>query len=202
MKIKNFSKIKPDVSYLAGALRDGTVDTRIGKNYEIKIGQKEEKWLSETLKPIIENNFNVRVTVKNNLLRVTNKKFVFRIIELFKFKTKGWNTPEVIKQLSLEERKPYIMGFWDAEGGLPKNPKKCKRAEQTYISFHQKELEPLEFIQKTLQDLGFITTNMTKCKGAFEFRITRKNEILRFIKEIGTKHPDKQKRLNELKNVL
>ena len=104
--------------------------------------------------------------------------------------------------MSAEERKPYIMGFWDAEGGLPKNPKKCKKAEQKYISFHQKDLEPLYFVQKSLQELGFITTNITRCKEAFEFRITRKGEIKKFIYEIGTRHPEKKKRLNELKMVL
>ncbi|MEM2272428.1 MAG: hypothetical protein QXP56_07170 [Archaeoglobaceae archaeon] len=33
------------IAYLLGALRDATVDLREGKNYEIKIAQKNKKWL-------------------------------------------------------------------------------------------------------------------------------------------------------------
>ena len=47
------------VLYLIAALRDGSLDNRDCKNYEIKIGQKDRRWLTEIIKPIIESNFNV-----------------------------------------------------------------------------------------------------------------------------------------------
>ena len=148
-----------DILYLVAALRDGSIDYRIGKNYEIKIGQKEEKWLSEILKPIIERNFQVKVHIHKNLLRLTNKKAVQKLQKLSGIKTRGWNTPYFVKTLPPETRIPYIRGFWDAEGGLPKNPEKCKKAEQRYVSFHQKEKEPLRFIRKTLIELGYRPKN-------------------------------------------
>jgi len=64
------------VLYLIAALRDGSIDNRDRKNYEIKIGQKDTRWLSEVIKPIIETNFNVKVNIHRNLLRLTNKKAV------------------------------------------------------------------------------------------------------------------------------
>ena len=133
-----------EILYLVSALRDGNIDIRIWKNYEIKIGQKDERWLTDVLKPIIEKNFHVNANIHGNLLRITNKRAVEEIQKISGIKPWGWNTPEVVKKLPVAERIPYIRGFWDAEGGLPKNPEACKRAEQIYISFHQKDKEPLD----------------------------------------------------------
>ncbi len=83
-----------EILYLIAALRDGSVDNRIGKNYEIKIGQKEEKWLSDIIKPIFENQFDVKTHLTNkNLLRITNKKAVLEIQKISGIKPNGWNTP-------------------------------------------------------------------------------------------------------------
>ena len=38
--------IKPEICYILGAMRDSTIDIRKKKNYEIKIAQKEIKWLN------------------------------------------------------------------------------------------------------------------------------------------------------------
>ena len=189
----------PEIIYLMGALRDATVDNRNLKNYEIKIYQKDERWLSKVIKPILEDNFGVRVSLKDNLLRMYSKKAVLKLIEISGIKTHGWNTPPFIRKLPAEHLKPYIMGFWDAEGGLPKD---CLNTKQRYISFHQKEQEPLIFVKKILESLGFITTNITFCKKAHEFRITRKEHIKKFILEIGSRHPDKSRRLQDLLKTL
>jgi len=38
-------RINSEIAYIFGALRDATLDIRKGKNYEIKIAQKEHSWL-------------------------------------------------------------------------------------------------------------------------------------------------------------
>jgi intein-encoded DNA endonuclease-like protein len=191
-----------NVLYLIAALRDGSIDSRNGKNYEIKIGQKDQRWLSDIIKPIIESNFGVRVNIHKNLLRLTNKKAVQEIQRISGIKSFGWNTPETVKKLPLEKRIPYIRGFWDAEGGLPKKPETCDRSEQTYISFHQKQKEPLIFIRNSLIKMGFKPTKITKCSNAHEFRITRKEHMKRFYNKIGSWHPEKSKRMTRLiKNI-
>lgn len=155
--------------YLMAALRDGSRDNRIGKNYEIKIGQKDTRWLTEVLKPLIERNFRCNANVHGNLLRITNKKIVREIQELSGIKSWGWRTPAGVKKIPVSARIPYMKGFWDAEGGMPKVPEKCTRAEQRYISFHQKGREPLAFVRQTLLHLHYIPTRITFCKGAHEF---------------------------------
>jgi intein-encoded DNA endonuclease-like protein len=179
-------------------LRDANIDSRIGKNYEIKIGQKDQRWLSDVIKPIIESNFGVRVNIHKNLLRLTNKKAVHEIQRISGIKPFGWNTPEFVKELPLEERIPYIRGFWDAEGGLPSKPEKCSRAEQMYISFHHKQKEPLVFIRNSLIGMRYQPTKITKCSEACEFRITRKAHMKKFCTEIGSWHPEKGERMRRL----
>jgi phosphoribosylformylglycinamidine (FGAM) synthase PurS component len=53
------NKLTEEVLYLLGALSDGNIDIRTGKNYEIKIGQKCERWL-EKLKEIVEKSFRTK----------------------------------------------------------------------------------------------------------------------------------------------
>jgi intein-encoded DNA endonuclease-like protein len=183
-------------------LRDGNIDNRFKKNYEIKIGQKEKRWLTDVLKPIIEKNFNVNANVHGNLLRVTNKRAVEEMQRISGIKPWGWNTPEFVKNLPVSERIPYIRGFWDAEGGLPKCPEKCTKAEQIYISFHQKDKEPLVFIRNTLVEMGYRPTNITMCSKAHEFRLARRENILRFCDEFGSWHPEKGERMKRLAKKL
>lgn len=209
MKFKNFSKnkfserdteINNELAYMFGALRDGSIDIRKGKNYEIKIAQDSPEWL-KIIKQIIDSNFKTKSNINNGLVRVTRKNIVSKIIEISDMEVPqvNWDTPEVIKNSKSKEIiTSYIRGFWDSEGGLPKNPSKTKKAEQRYISFHQKNKETLNFIREKLISFDFHPTKITFCSKVFEFRICRKKEILKFYKEIGTWHPEKEKRLKKL----
>lgn len=203
MKLGDFRNIR-DLAYLFGALRDGSIDIREGKNYEIKVAQKNRKWL-EKIKGIIDKNFQTVSNINNGLVRVTKKEVVSEIIRLSGMKVPqiNWNTPEAIKESnSREVIISYIQGFWDSEGGLPKYPEKTQRAEERYISFHQKNRESLAFIRDNLINFGFNPTKITFCGNVFEFRLCRKKEIIRFYKEIGTRHPEKEERLEKLVNVF
>ena len=187
------------MAYLLGALRDASIDIRKGKNYEVKIAQKNRKWL-EILQTIIERKFGYKGKItkhqKNyHILRITRKTVVERIVAIAEITTpqSQWNTPTIIKKQPLEIQKEYIKGFFDAEGGLPRNPKKWK-----YISFDQKAKEPLEFVRNVLIKLGFKPTNLTLTSGVWQFRLTRKNDIINFDIKIGSLHPEKIKKLHLL----
>jgi intein-encoded DNA endonuclease-like protein len=203
MYINYMNKLTEEVLYLLGALRDGNIDIRTGKNYEIKIGQKCEGWL-EKLKEIVEKSFRTKTHISNHLLRITNKESVMKIKELSDITTpqEVWNTPRILQNLDSHSLIPYIRGFWDAEGGLPKNPEVTKKSEERYISFHQKNRESLEFIRRHLINLGFHPTKITICGKVFEFRICRRDEIKKFWKIIGSWHPEKRFRLEKLVSLL
>lgn len=193
-------------AYLLGALRDATIDIRKGKNYEIKIAQKSKEWL-EYLQQIFEQLFGKRGRITKHrrnywILRINDKSIVEKILELSEIKIpqEEWNTPTKLKETKDERILiSYIRGFFDAEGGLPKN---IDKDSQKYIIFSQKNKESLEFLQKMLNKMGIKTTKITFCGGVWEFRITRKESIIKFIEKIGSLHPDKKSRLENLKRVL
>ncbi len=45
-----------EICYILGALRDSTIDIREGKNYEVKIAQKDERWL-KLLQTLFKKHF-------------------------------------------------------------------------------------------------------------------------------------------------
>lgn len=193
--------INPEVAYILGALRDATADVRIEKNYEIKIAQKETKWL-KFLQKLFQRNFgaNGRITKHVNgteILRISGKNVVNRILEISEMKIpqEFWNTPPIIKKQPLEIQRDYIRGFFDAEGGLPKDP---ANAKQKYLSFSQKNRESLEFVRDALLKLNFNPTNITFCGNVWEFRLTRKRDFVIFYKTIGSWHSDRERRLKIL----
>ena len=196
-------KIDKDLAYLLGALRDASVDIRERKNYEIKIAQKNKEWLQK-LQSIIKQKFGYKGKITRHgknyyILRITQKRVVEKIMQLAEIKIPQilWNTPAIIKRQPLDVQKEYIKGFFDAEAGLPGNPKKWK-----YISFDQKAKEPLEFIREVLIKLKFKPTNLTWTSGVWQFRLARKADIINFIEKIGSSHPDKIKKLHLLKQAL
>ena len=170
-------KLHPEIAYLLGALRDSTIDVRKAKNYEIKIAQKETKWLFVVQK-IFLNHFGVEGKITQHtkdakILRINGKEIVNKIIEISQMKIpqENWNTPDIIKNQDISVQLEYVKGFFDAEGGLPRDPQK---ASQKYICFGQKNKESIEFVRNVLIRNGFNPTNLTRCGGVWEFRLTRK----------------------------
>ena len=197
-------ELDPEVAYLLGALRDSTIDIRKGKNYEIKIAQKESEWLS-VLQKIFLKHFNNagRITQHSRdakILRITGKEAVYKILEISQMKVPqvDWNTPKIIEKQKNTIQLQYLRGFFDAEGGLPRDP---KNAKQKYISFSQNNKESLKFLRTLLISNGFRPTNLTICGGVSEFRLTRKSDIANFSIKIGSLHKDKQRKLKILERA-
>ena len=122
--------ITAQIAYLLGAIRDGAMDIRPGKNYEVKVGQKNKEWLS-LLQTMFRQSFGFGGNITRHMgsyyiLRITRKSVVeeLRRISGFKSPQTKWNTPGVIVHQSLRILKAYIRGFFDAEGGVPEDPLK------------------------------------------------------------------------------
>ena len=195
-----------NIGYLLGAMRDATVDFRKGKNYEVKISQKTKQWL-QLIQSIFNKEFGKEGRITRHMkgywiLRINDKQLVTKIIEIsgIKIPQENWGTPEDIRNCSDKETiTSYIRGFFDAEGGLPR---KIDIDSQKYIIFSQKNKESLEFIRKKLQEIKIEPTNLTRCGGVWEFRITKKKCIIEFIEVIGSFHQDKVEKFKILMGIL
>lgn len=198
-------KLNKELAYLLGALRDATIDIREGKNYEIKIAQKNKEWLQllqKLFKKYFKKEGKITTHINENwILRIGSKNIAKEITKISEMKIpqEFWNTPTIIKNSSISLQIAYLRGFFDAEGGLPKNP---IESSQKYLSLSQKNKESLEFLRNILIKLKFKPTQLTICGKVWEFRITRKNNIIKFIELIGSWHPEKNKRLILLKKCL
>ncbi|MBI2674942.1 MAG: LAGLIDADG family homing endonuclease [Candidatus Aenigmarchaeota archaeon] len=199
------NSIHPEIAYLLGALRDATADIRKAKNYEIKISQKEMDWLV-LLQKFFETHFGIRGNITKHvngavILRLNGKDVVNSVLEISEMKIpqEFWETPKIIKIQPLEIQISYLRGFFDAEGGLPKNP---GNAEQLYLSFSQKNKEAVRFLRKLLIKKGYKPTNITFCGKVWEFRLARKKDMIFFCDKIGSWHKDKKRRLEMLRNRI
>ena len=146
--------LNDEVAYLLGALRDATADVRKGKNYEIKIAQKESSWL-RFLQNIFKKNFDISGNITQHvngteILRISGKDTVNTILKISEMKIPQelWNTPSIIKRQPIGLQLHYLRGFFDAEGGIPHN------SGRFYIQLVQKNLPKIELIKELLIELG------------------------------------------------
>ena len=106
----------------------------------------------------------------------------------------------------------YLIGLYDADGTLPKNPEKAK---QNFVDVGVKSKNLMCQVKSSLKKFQINTLKLypRKTKSIagkkfkkpsiiWELRIRRKSEIIRFLKEIGFNHPIKNKRMKKLQKKL
>jgi hypothetical protein len=182
---------------------------RSGYDYEVKLAQKNYEWL-ELINGIFKRNFGKGGLIYRErrrsasgvirmyyILRIFDKKVVDELMKLFGIVTPQtrWGTPTVIKYAGIDLVSHYVRGFFDAEGGLPRDP---IHAKQHYVSFDQANLEALAFVRDKLMQIGYRPTRITRTGNIWQFRLTRREDIMRFKNEIGSWHPEKKRRLDLL----
>lgn len=116
--------------------------------------------------------------------------------------------PPIIMQ-NKEVLKHYLAGLYDADGTIPKTPKKAK---QLFIDITLKDKEFIKEIKAALQTFGIETlkiykrcsTSLSKDKPSitWELRLRRKGFILKFLQEISFYHPDKARRAKSVRKLL
>jgi hypothetical protein len=192
--------MNPEIFYLIGALRDGCLTT----GFTVKYAQRYREWLSNVILPLINKNFNLNLTEK--CIYYQSKKWPFWYIAVSNKKL--WHSLNKIKVLiprTKKEQKFYIKGFWDADGGCPRNPVINKK---NYIKFTQKDKKSLEELKNMLEKNfkircgNVIKSEENKNGFIWRFSITNKNGIVNFCKNVGSLHPVKRIRLEKMKSIL
>ncbi len=104
----------------------------------------------------------------------------------------------------------YLVGLFDADGTLPRNPQKTK---QHFIDLCMKNKDFIFEIKRILKiyfDIDTLKIYVRKSKSptsnkdciAWEIRIRKKRDLQKFLKEIGFNHFDKKRRSRELLQIL
>lgn len=164
-------------AYLLGALHDGTFSS----NKRFRISQKGTEWL-KVLKKLFD-----RIGYSSWIYKEGSDRKVYVLETLADFLDFGFNP------LKLKERKEktgYIRGFFDAEGGIPKNEK-----AGFYIQLTQNDKEKLEKLKKILKSLriktGKIHNPSEKVDPDYWRMYVLANSQKTFLTKIGSWHPRK-----------
>ena len=164
-------------SYLLGTLHDGTFSS----NKRFRISQKGRKWLGFLRKLFNQLGYNAWIYKEGS-----NRK-VYVLETLANFLDFKFNPLRLSRN---EERIAYIRGFFDAEGGIPKN-----KNDRFYIQLVQNDKEKLLGIKKLLDNLGIQTGKIhnpsRKVDPGYWRMYVLANSQKRFVRQINSWHPKK-----------
>jgi intein-encoded DNA endonuclease-like protein len=118
-------------AYLLGALHDGTV-----RRLTYRIVQKDQEYIKFLVKEIKNLGFNAWMYREGKTRQLYVVEFSRNLLDNF-----------VID--SIQDKIDYIRGYFDAEGGVSRDPK-----VRYYIYFAQKNLKDLMQIKEYLEELG------------------------------------------------
>ena len=169
-----------ELAYFLGALRDGYIDK---SQYLVSIAQKHIEWL-EYLQNIIEKNFQC----KSKIRKFRGKYFELRIFSKYLFAFIEQEVADIHKiPQNIKKNsglwKPYIEGFFDAEGYCT-SVKTYAKTGKKKISFHQNDLESLEFISSVLNEKGIRNSiNLQKGRKCYALYIQSSDGIRKFANE-------------------
>jgi len=170
-------------SYLLGALHDGTFSS----NDRFRFSQKGRSWL-EILKALLE-----KIDYNSWIYKEGKNRDVYVLETLADFLEMEFD-PLTLKENG--EKICYIKGFFDAEGGIPKDSK-----ARFYIQLAQKDKKKIKKIKWILEELGIKTGkvhNPSKRIDPHYWRIyVSANFQQKFVDQIGSWHPRKVKILQK-----
>ena len=170
-------------AYLFGALHDGTFSSN--KRFRIsQVGTDWLKFLQELFRKLSYNSW---------IYKEGKYRKVYVLETLADFLDFNFNP---LRLRNDEEKIGYIKGFFDAEGGIPKNEK-----ARFYIQLVQNNREKLVKIKKLLNDLEIETGKIHNPSQSVDPDYWRMYVVAKsqqsFLKKIGTWHPRKIKTLKK-----
>ena len=170
-------------SYLLGSLHDGTFSS----NKRFRISQKGTEWLK-----ILQRLFN-KLGYNAWIYKEGSDRKVYVLETLADFLDFKFNPLRLERK---EEKINYIKGFFDAEGGIPRDSR-----ARFYIQLTQNDKEKLEKLKKILRDLGIKTGKIHNPSYKVDPNYWRMYVLAdsqkRFIEKISSWHPRKIKTIRE-----
>jgi intein-encoded DNA endonuclease-like protein len=169
-------------AYLLGALHDATFSS----NCRFRYSQKGTEWLK-----LLKALFN-KIGYNSWIYKEGKEREIYVLETLANFLDFKYNP---LKFKSRGEKIHYIKGFFDAEGGIPKNNK------QFYIQLVQSDKQKLKKIKKILEELeietGKIHNPSVKVDPEYWRMYILASSCKRFAKIINSWHPRKIKILRK-----
>ena len=215
---EKWPKLNEELAEVTGALiGDGCLSRFWSKSkerwqYEIAFtgGKDEFSYYNDFVQPAIKKNFGHKGYLykrKDGYTRYHIKsRKVFRFFESLGIQVgKKDEKLEIPNQLLQDERLaiPCIRGIMDAEGSIYRRyNKKYNKHPKVYnygvIQFKMKSKEVIEQVKKVLEKTGIKPNKITQNGSCYLTRITRQEEIKKFIERIGFKNSKHNERITRL----
>jgi intein-encoded DNA endonuclease-like protein len=174
-------------AYLLGALHDGTFSS----NKRFRISQLGIDWLK-----ILQGLFK-KLGYNSWIYKEGKYRKVYVLETLADFLDFNFNPLELKTE---EEKIGYVKGFFDAEGGIPKDEK-----ARFYIQLVQNNKEKLEKLKVLLNNLGIKTGKIHNPSQSVDPDYWRMYVLAEsqqtFLTKIGSLHPRKIKTLERRKMI-
>ncbi len=170
-------------AYLLGALHDGTFSS----NKRFRISQIGTDWLKILQKLFSQLGYKSWIYKEGKCRRVYVLETLASFLD-FKF--------DPLELNNAKEKIYYVRGFFDAEGGIPRNNK-----VRFYIQLTQNNKEKLEKLKKILNSLGIKTGKIHNPSQSVDpdywrmYVLANSQEV--FIRKIGSWHPRKIRALRK-----
>ena len=174
-----------------GLRRDYTRAPQMTKAY--LLGVLHDATVRKNTYRIATQNYKFSLMLKQGILDLGRKAWIYkegrnRNLWIVEFSKSLLNETKII---SKQEKRDFIRGFFDAEGGIAKSPK-----VRFYIYFCQKDLKVLQDIKRYLSTFGIKTGrihNPSKMVDPDYWRFyVSSNSYRDFAIKIGSNHPEKQ----------
>jgi len=205
--VKVPTQLSPELAYLVGLLRDGTVVNEKNNEYTVAFYSKFREAL-EYPKKLLKKIFKIDVKIERFSsiwgirIRSLTLYLFFKLMFQVPQKQSVWNTPEIIKKGNDKIIKAYVSGFWDAEGSCPRFESELIIPKKNIsIGFYQKNKEPLEFIKGFLEKKGIATTKIYWNERKWVLKI-RRQSFGDFIDFIQSRNPIKLMRLQKVRKIF
>ena len=161
-------------AYLFGALHDGTV-----RKLTYRIVQKDKEYIGFLVKGIQSLGQKAWMYKEGKTRQLYVVEFSKSFLKDFVFET-------------LQDKIDYIRGYFDAEGGVSRNPK-----VRYYIYFAQKNRKDLEQVKVFLEELGISCGSISNPSKRVDPNYWRffvvANSYEKFAQIIGSWHPVKSR---------
>lgn len=229
VRIPNY--INPQLAYLAGALRDGSISltkTSIGDKCYVAFCNSSYGWLKEVIVPTLNSLFEIDV---GNPFKDRDKwqirirkhsvfRFLADVLEHPIGKQTGWRTPKIFLSAPQEIQKWYIRGFFDSEGGCgnviklaTKYPWQSRFPIRFFGGWNGNSCPPLEDISKMLKNFEiscsgnirerkFVQGKIKTKVNMFCIKVKDAESKLKFQEKIGSSHPEKGSNLFRLCEMI
>lgn len=166
-------------AYLFGAMHDGTVRQ---SDHRFRIAQKGTGWL-KTIQKLVSS-----VGYKSWIYQEGKKRDVY-VLESVALIFRESFDPYRLR--TSEEKKAYVRGFFDAEGGIPRS-----LASKRYVQLAQKDRRKIKLLKEILAEFGIATGKIHNPSkrvdpGYWRLYVSRRS-ITDFVSQIGSWHPRKR----------